>query len=650
MSRQLRKRTALLPMKQPLAIPNRLPRMRLVLVISSIIAAAGLQGASGAPSNFSFTESLATARDGHVATLLPNGKVLVAGGSGGTGPLVSAELYDPATGSWSGTGSAASPFVLATATLLQNGKVLVVGSLDRVTHLYDPATGSWTTTGNLNQGRRLQSATLLPSGKVLVAGGSDINGTSLATAEIYDPVTGAWTPTDALAKRRSGHTATLLGNGKVLVAGGYFFVPPANGDDGVVESAEIYDPATGVWSATGGLQSARAGHTATLLPNGTVLVAGGSNVNLLATAEVYDRVTETWTATGSLAAERYAHTATLLPNGRVLVVGGTSYVATAELYDPGVGSWSAAGDLRNVRAYHSATLLANGRVLVAAGSAGPPLASAELYDPDSLTAQVQLQNIATRLKVLTGDKVLIGGFIITGSAPKKVMLRGIGPSLPLVGLLADPTLELHLGNGSTVTNDNWKIDDQTGQSQEAEIQATTIPPLNELEPALVRTLNPGNYTAIIRGKNGGQGIALVEAYDLDTAAASELANISTRGFVNSGDDVMIGGIILGPLDRSAGEVMVRALGPSLVLADSLADPMLELRNSNGDKLISNDNWKLSDSTGQSQEAQIRATTIHPSNDFESAFVILLQPGSYTAIVSGKNGGTGIGLVEVYNLH
>jgi hypothetical protein len=299
---------------------------------------------------------------------------------------------------------------------------------------------------------------------------------------------------------------------------------------------------------------------------------------------------------------------------------------------------------------HSATVLPDGRVLLAGGFfRNDALASVELYDPAATSVPGQSLNIATRLNVLSGDKALIGGFIITGSVPKKVILRGIGPSLGFSGALADPTLELHLPGGKVVTNDNWKIDDQTGQSQETELRNTNIPPLNDLESALIATLSPGNYTAIIRGKNAGEGIGLVEVYDLDAGGPAELANISTRGYVDTADKVMIGGFILGPSQSGRAEVLVRALGPSLSVPDPLQDPTLELHGSNGEKIASNDNWTVDDSSGRSQAAQIRATTLAPSRDSESALLIVLPPGNYTAIVAGKSGATGIGLIEVYNL-
>ena len=262
----------------------------------------------------------------------------------------------------------------------------------------------------------------------------------------------------------------------------------------------------------------------------------------------------------------------------------------------------------------------------------------------------QLLNISTRMEVLNGDQVLIGGFIVTGTDPKRIIVRGIGPSLPVGGTLADPTLELHQGSTTLATNDNWKINDQTGQSQEADIRATTIPPTNDLESAILTTLNPGAYTAILAGKNGGTGVGVVEVYDLAQGANSKLGNISSRGFVDTGDNVMIGGFIVGGGGDSA-RVLVRALGPSLTgfgVAGALGDPTLELHDGNGTTIATNDNWRTRPD-GSSQQAQIEATAIPPTNDLESALVQTLPPGNYTAIVRGKNNTTGVGLVEVYNL-
>ena len=252
-----------------------------------------------------------------------------------------------------------------------------------------------------------------------------------------------------------------------------------------------------------------------------------------------------------------------------------------------------------------------------------------------------LGNISTRLRVQTGNNVLIGGFIITGTQPKKVMVRAIGPSLSSLfpGALADPILELRDSSGGLIrSNDNWRSD------QEAEIIATTIPPTNNLESAIVATLPANNsaYTAIVRGVNNGTGIGVVEAYDLNRTVDSKLANISTRGLVQTGDNVLIGGLIV--LGQSPLRVIVRAIGPSLPVVGKLGDPTLELRDGNGALIASNNNWRTD------QEAEIIATTIAPTNDLESAIVRNLAPGSYTAIVRGVNGTTGVALVEAYGLN
>ena len=259
----------------------------------------------------------------------------------------------------------------------------------------------------------------------------------------------------------------------------------------------------------------------------------------------------------------------------------------------------------------------------------------------------QAMNISTRARVEPGDNVLIGGFIVTGSATKRVIVRAIGPSLSQHGVtdvLADTTLELHAGNGALLqSNDNWRDD----PSQASQIIASGLAPSSNLESALIATLQPGNYTAIVRGKNSRQGIALAEVYDLDPTADSELGNISGRSFVQTGDDVMIGGFIIGN-NIGATKVIIRAIGPSLSqygLSNVLADPTLELHDGNGALLESNDNWQ----DDPDQAARIRAANLAPSNPLESAIWVSLAPGNYTAIVRGKNNGVGIGLVEIYSL-
>ena len=261
----------------------------------------------------------------------------------------------------------------------------------------------------------------------------------------------------------------------------------------------------------------------------------------------------------------------------------------------------------------------------------------------SLAPSPKLLNISTRMQVLTDSNVLIGGFIISGSAPKKVIVRAIGPSLGdfgVQGALANPTLELHEPDGTVITNDDWKDD------QQPDIEATGLEPMNDLESAIVETLAPGPYTAIVQGKDGTTGIGLVEAYDLDEPVDSELANISTRGFIDTGDNVMIGGFIIGPEGLGDATVLVRGIGPSLAdfgVPGALQDPTLELHDGSGNTLMTNDDWK------DDQQSEIEATGLAPSDDRESAILSTLAPGAYTAIVRGALDTTGVGLVEVYHL-
>jgi hypothetical protein len=256
----------------------------------------------------------------------------------------------------------------------------------------------------------------------------------------------------------------------------------------------------------------------------------------------------------------------------------------------------------------------------------------------------QLRNISSRADVETGDHVLIGGFIVTGTTPKQVIIRAIGPSLnvngvPVSGALQDPTLELHSGNATIAFNDNWR------DSQEAEIMQSGLAPTSDMESAIIRTLDPGPYTAIVRGKNDTTGIGLVEIFDLDDAVHPRLANISSRAFVQTGDNVLIGGFIVRGGDATTAPVVVRAIGPSLAtqgVSDALQDPTLELHDANGAVIAFDDNWK------DSQQSDIMQTGLAPTNDAESAIFLNAAPGAYTAIVRGKNDTTGTALVEIYN--
>jgi glucose/arabinose dehydrogenase len=290
---------------------------------------------------------------------------------------------------------------------------------------------------------------------------------------------------------------------------------------------------------------------------------------------------------------------------------------------------------------------ASGEIYLLGGTnIGPSGSSGQVLKIVPAPASPALVNLATRLRVQAGDNVLIGGFILTGSAPKKVILRAIGPSLtannqPLPGRLSDPTLTLFDGTGNPLdTNDDWM-----DSPQKQQIIDSTIAPTDPKESAIVATLQPGNYTAIVSGVGGVTGIGVVELYDLDQSAPANPANISTRGFVQTGDNVMIGGFIVGGSQNRT--VLARAIGPSLTAAgvpNALQDPMLELHNSSGTTLASNDSWKSDERT------QITATGLAPSDDREAAILSApLAPGNYTAIVRGSGNTTGVALVEIYQL-
>ena len=365
----------------------------------------------GPPGKFVPTGSMTVGRDAQTATLLLDGRVLIAGGEGYDAAR-SAELYDPKTGTFSRTGSPAVALDDSDATLLLDGRVLTVGGFEWTSkdnsvesasaQLYDPKTGTFSRTGSLPAPRHFQTATLLKDGRVLIAGGeTPAEGMGTATALLYDPATGKFSPTGSMTRARIFHTATLLRDGRVLIAGG-------NGDS----SAEVYDPTTGTFSATGSMTIPDS-HTATLLKDGRVLIAGGSEAESGITrsyAEVYDPATGTFTPTGSMINETNCTgsigdpiSAPLLADGRVLVPDASSDsenpIGSAELYDPITGTFSQAGPMNRLRNGFTDTLLADGRVLFAGDTgvlffAGAPTlttkevagnaaarASAELYVP-----------------------------------------------------------------------------------------------------------------------------------------------------------------------------------------------------------------------------------------------------------------------------
>jgi Galactose oxidase, central domain len=369
---------------------------RIMYVVTLALAASTLSFA--ASGTWSSTGTMISARDGHTATILTNGKILAAGGTNNGVALTSTELYNPAAGTWASTGSMNVARTLARAVLLSNGSVLVMGGcvndcLSATTNsaeLYNPTAGTFTASGSMVQARAEFGATLLANGQVLVAGGCtayDVNGCAATTnkAEIYNPATGTWKATGALRGARHAMTATLLPSGKVLVAGG------ATAASDAINSSEIYDPTAKTWTLGLKMVTARSDYASIMLGTGKVLFTGGENINgvSIKNAELYNPSTGKFTATGNMTATREEHTAVLLANGNVLVSGGNKLtltaqtpLASAELYNPATGTWTATGSMSHARAGHTSTVLHNGNVVNAGGSdAVNELDSAELYTP-----------------------------------------------------------------------------------------------------------------------------------------------------------------------------------------------------------------------------------------------------------------------------
>ena len=330
---------------------------------------------------FSATGSITGNSDTPSATTLSTGDILVIpGGAIST----AAFIYNPSTGTFAATGPLTTARINATTTLLANGQVLVIGGISKPSaELYDPNAGIFTATGSMAITRWSHTATLLPDGKVLVTGGAGPSGTIAFTAEIYDPSSGTFSTTGSMGNARLDHTATLLTNGKVLIAGGY------------TKTAELFNPATGVFSITGSMSTWRSGSTAKLLPNGKVLIAGGNgdfdfNRTILNTVELYDPTTEQFSFSGSMIATRSRHSASLLMNGNVLIAGGIDasgiIKANAEIYNCESGTFAATGSMGIPRQNQASAMLMNGLVLVVGGSNNDAaLGSAELYDPQDLT-------------------------------------------------------------------------------------------------------------------------------------------------------------------------------------------------------------------------------------------------------------------------
>jgi len=511
----------------------------------------------------------------------------------------------------------------ATGTILPGGfavlgnKLYIIGGFQITTNMvaavwqFDPtaAAGSrWLQRADYPVARGYVPAAAI-GGFIYTAGGSTTDGTTLSDTTDsfkYDPATNTWVTIPAIP-RATGETRAVVVNNQMWVLGGGRTAPNPSTE------VDIFDPATNLWTMGPAFTGVRRNFPADSDGVSRIWLAGGYDANnaLNNTMEIFGVCLGPTPTPGT-------PSPTATPGGGTPTAtpGGGTPTAT-----PGGGT---------------PTATPGGGTPSATPGGGTPTPTPGVF--------TQALNLSTRLNVGTGDNVGIGGFIVTGTGPVRVIIRAIGPSLGTIGVanpLADPVLELHGPGGFvTITNNNWR------DTQEQEIIATGVPPTSDLESAIVVTLDPGSYTAIVSGNENGTGVALVEIYDLSAGATAKLGNISTRGFVGTGTDIIIAGFILGN-GTSPDLIVARGIGPSLAnsgLSGVLPDPTLELRDSNGAVLFSNNNWQ----DDPTQAAIITAVGLAPSNNLESAIAAPLPPGAYTALLAGVNAQTGLGAVEIYD--
>ncbi len=495
------------------------------------------------------TATLNVARESHTATMLANGRVLLAGGRRNSAVTNSTEVYDYASGSWTGTGALGAGRTGHRATFLPDDRVLVTGNsifADASTaEVYVPDTGVWTNVAPMNSPHYLHTATLLAQGSVLICGGENLDWSATTNCDLFDPGSGGWTQTGSLGTGRYWHTASLLRNGKVLVTGGYDY---QNNLPVYLSSSELYNPSTRTWSATGPLIQARSQHTATVLPNGKVLIAGGINNGFgTSSAELYDPVTGAFAATGNLNVPRWSHTATILAGGLVLVAGGdTGYafnggttVSTCELYDPSLGTWRLTGAMTAPHGEHMSALLPNGKVLVAGGFVQGTGASSscELYDPAtgkwSATANMSgLRSGAVGALLLNGKVLRAGGFDGSGSVPDSALYDpGFGSSPASAPQIISVTSPLNPGDSVGVTGANFQRGPE-GSSGDTRNSSADYPLLqmrniHNDQVAFVRAANWSSNTFLSQPLwNFPPGYALATVFVEGVQSTSAMVNVA----------------------------------------------------------------------------------------------------------------------------
>jgi N-acetylneuraminic acid mutarotase len=575
------------------------------------------------------------------------------------GTLSQSALGQP-VGTWTVGPSMPAPSYALGAKFV-NGKFYAISGFrfggDPSLRIYNPATGQWSSGANLpaDSGFNLRQffGCAVANGKIYVIGGDTGGSGSRNTNYEYDTANNTWAIKAVLPGGPRWNLAAATLNGKIYVIGGQADGAPVQ----YFSRVDIYDPSTDTWSSGTPLPAPRVGMAVEAINNKIYLAGGFNGTNTLSDALAFDPNNPgSWTPiTSTPIAGAYLGQSTVL-GGKFFIIGcgpSPSSDNAVQAYDLVSNSWSTNYSLLPTAREDGGAAGddASGKIYYAGGYNNGFIGELDILSiaptPTPTPSPATLGNISTRLRVGTGDNAMIGGFIIAGIQPKTVIVRGIGPSLPIPGALADPVIEVHGSSGELLaTNDNWN-DAATRQ----EIIDSGLAPTNDLESALWGILNPGAYTVVVRGTNGGTGIGLFEVYDLDRTVDSRLANISTRGFVQSGDNAMIGGFIV---VTQATRVIIRAIGPSLTpfgVPDALANPQLELHDATS--LIGrNDDWQTTQLGGiitSDQVAEIQNSQLAPTNAAESAIIATLAPGSYTAIVRGVNNTTGNALVEVYAL-
>jgi N-acetylneuraminic acid mutarotase len=599
-------------------------------------------------------------------------EMIVWGGGYDNTNLNTGGRYNPATDSWAATSTTNAPYARSGHTAVWTGNEMIVwgGHGDNTGGTYNPATNNWTatSTNNAPPGRSGHTAVWTGS-EMIVWGGVDAFGFALDTGGKYNPGTNSWTPTSSTnpPSARIMHTAVWTGT-EMIVWGGW------DGLSSILNTGRRYNPRTDSWTATSitNAPSRRAQHTA-VWTGSEMIVWGGARLDgtpPFNTGGRYNPGTNSWTATSITHAPSGRNRHTAAWTGTEMIVWGGSSTSgltdTGGRYDPRTASWTAISTANAPAPRVDATAVWTGNQMLVWGGW-------ETY-PNGLNTGgrycapftgSQLGNISTRAFVQTGDNVVIGGFIIQGAQTKRVIIRAIGPELGappynIPNALANPTLELHDGTGALIaSNDNWVTTIIGGiitTNQVRDIMNSGHAPGDGRESAIIADLAPGNYTAIVRGVDNMTGVALVEVYDLSGDASSILGNISTRSFVQTGDNVMIGGFIVQGSEPK--RVIIRGIGPELGappynVPNALADPSLELHNGTGALIGSNDNWQHTIIGGIITTDQVQ-DIIHsgyaPGDPRESAIIAHLPPGNYTAIVRGVNNTIGVALVEVYDLH